>query len=128
MKKGNTMNMWKNIGAGLAVLTIVALGYRPFSSAAAEKGMEHMEQMITEAKTPTDHEALAAFYEKEAQEARQKQAQHQQMSETYAKIPVLKTKTGAVAHCQAIAKKYEGIAKENEALAKMHKEMATSAK
>src|SRR5216684_7328129 len=125
MKKGNKMNMWKNIGAGLAVLTIVALGYR---SAAAEKGMEHMEQMITEAKTPTDHEALAAFYEKEAQEARQKQAQHQQMSVEYAKIPVLKTKTGAVAHCNAIAKKYEEIAKENEALAQMHKEMATSAK
>ena len=128
MRKGNTMNMWKNIGAGLAVLTIVALGYRPFSSAAAEKGMEHMEQMITEAKTPTDHEALAAFYEKEAQEARQKQAEHQQMSEAYAKIPVLKTKTGAVTHCNAIAKKYAEIAKEDEALAKMHKEMAKSAK
>jgi hypothetical protein len=128
MKKGSTMNMWKNIGAGITILTIVALGFLPFSSARAEKAMEHMEQMITEAKTPADHEALAAFYEKEAQEARQKQAQHQQMSEEYAKIPVLKTKTGAVAHCQAIAKKYEEIAKENEALAQMHKEMATAAK
>ena len=122
------MNMWKNIGAEIIVLAIVALGFLPLRSARAENAMEHMEQMITAAKTPADHEALAAFYEKEAQAARQKQAQHQQMGEEYAKIPVLKTKTGAVAHCQAIAKKYEEIAKENEALAQMHKEMATAAK
>ena len=128
MKKGNEMNMWKNTGAGIAVLAIVVLGSIPFGSAAAEKAMEHMEQMITEAKTPADHDALAAFYEKEAQEARQQQAEHQQMSEAYAKIPVLKTKTGAVAHCNTIAKNYEKIAKEYEALAKLHKDMAKHAK
>jgi len=122
------MNIWKKICAGLTVLTIVTLGVLPLSSARAEKAMEHMEQMIEAAKTPADHEALAAFYEQEAQQARQKQAQHQQMGEEYAKILVLKTKTGAVAHCLAIAKKYEEIAKENEALAQMHKEMATAAK
>jgi len=36
--------------------------------------------------------------------------------------------TEAVAHCNAIAKKYEEIAKEYEALAKMHKETTKSAK
>jgi hypothetical protein len=43
-------------------------------------------------------------------------------------VPVLKTKTGAVAHCNTIAKKYEDIAKEYEALAKMHREMAKAPK
>ena len=122
------MKTWKQIGMGVAVFTLIGLGVLPFVSSAAEKGMDHMGQMITEAKTPADHEALAAFYGKEAQAARQKQAQPLQMRDAYAKIPVLKTKTGAVAHCQAIAKKYEEIAKENEALAQMHKEMATAAK
>lgn len=122
------MKTWQQIGVGVAVLALMGLAFLPFGSVAAEKNGDHMGQTITEAKTPADHEALAAFYKKEAQAARQKQAEHQQMSDAYATIPVLKTKTGAVAHCTAIAKKYEEIAKENEALAQMHKELATSAK
>src|SRR6266568_7310613 len=119
------MRTWKTIGIVAAVLAISALGYLPFGS--AEEG-KSVEQMIAEAKTPADHEAIAAYYEKEAQEAHQKHAQHQQMSDAYAKIPVLKTKTGAVAHCNTIAKNYEDIAKDYEALAKLHKEMAKPAK
>ena len=119
------MKTWKIMSAAVAMLAIVALGYLPFG--AAEEG-KSIEQMISEAKTPADHEAIAAYYEKEAQEAHQKHAEHKQMSDSYATIPVLKTKTGAVAHCNTIAKKYEDIAKEYESLAKMHKEMAKPAK
>jgi hypothetical protein len=119
------MQTWKTISVVMAVLTTVALGYAPFGSAAEGKNLAHR---ITEAKTPTDHEAIATYYEKEAQEARRKQTEHQQMRDEYAKLPVLKTKTGAVDHCDAIAKKYEEIAKDYEALAQMHREMATAAK
>lgn len=119
------MKTWKIISAAGAMLAIIALGYLPFGSAQEGKSIE---QMIAEAKTPTDHEAIATYYEKEAQEAHQKHAEHQQMSDSYAKIPVLKTKTGAVAHCNTIAKNYEKIAKEYEALAKLHKNMEKSAK
>ncbi len=119
------MKTWTIISAAVAAFAIGALGYLPFSSAQEGKTIE---QMIAEAKTPADHEAIAAYYEKEAQEAHQKHAEHQQMSDSYATIPVLKTKTGAVAHCNTIAKNYEKIAKEYEALAKMHKEMAKHAK
>lgn len=120
--------MWKTIAAVVAVLVIVALSFVSLRAVVADEHMTHMEQMITGAKAPADHEALAASYEKEAQEARQKQAEHQQMRDAYATIPVLKTKTGAVAHCNAIAKKYEEIAKEYEALAQMHRDMAKAAK
>lgn len=119
------MKTWKTISAVVAVLAITGLSYLPFSS--AEEG-KNIEQMIAEAKTPADHEAIAAYYEKEAQEAHQKHAEHQQMSDSYATIPVLKTKTGAVAHCNTIAKNYEKIAKEYAALAKLHKDMAKHAK
>lgn len=54
------MKTWKSISAVAVVLVIVALGYLPFSSAAEG---QNMEQMITAAKTPADHAALAAFYE-----------------------------------------------------------------
>ena len=119
------MKTWKNSGAAVAVLAIVALGFPLLGS--AEQG-KNIEQMITEAKTPAGHQAITAYYEKEAQEAHQKHAEHQKMSDSYATIPVLKTKTGAVAHCNTIAKKYEEIAKEYEALAKLHKDMAKPAK
>lgn len=93
----------------------------------AEEG-KSVEQQIAEAKTPADHEAIAAYYEKQAQEAHQQHGLHQEFSKSYSTVPVLKTKTGAVAHCNTIAKKYEDIAKEYEALAKMHREMAKAPK
>lgn len=119
------MKAWKTLGIMGIVLAVGALGYLPFSS--AEEG-KNIEQMITEAKTPAEHEAITAYYEKEAQEAHQKHGEHQKMSDSYATIPVLKTKTGAVAHCNTIAKKYQEIAKEYETLAKLHKDMAKPAK
>ncbi|MBI3245475.1 MAG: hypothetical protein HYZ50_03075 [Deltaproteobacteria bacterium] len=120
------MKTRKMIGIMMAIsLTVGALGYLSAGIAAEGKSVE---QMITEAKTPADHEAIAAYYETEAQEAHKKHAQHQKMSDSYATIPVLKTKTGAVTHCNTIAKKYEQIAKEYETLAKLHKDMVKPAK
>ena len=118
------MKTWKIISAAVAMLAIVALGYLPFGS--AEEG-KSVEQMISEAKTPADHEAIAAYYEKEAREAQQKYEEHLKLKAAYAKIPHLASKTGLPAHCDSIAKKYENIAKDYEALAKLHKGMAKSA-
>ncbi len=63
---------------------------------------------------------LGQHYQKEGQEAHQKHTAHQQLRESYAKIQVLRSKTGVIAHCNDIAKYYEKIAKEYEALAKLH--------
>lgn len=111
--------------AALTLWTIAMTGFSPLACAEEDKNIE---QQIAAAKTPADHEAIAAYYDKQAQEAHQQHAQHEQFSKSYSTVPVLKTKTGAVAHCDTIAKKYEDIAKEYEALAKMHREMAKSAK
>ena len=115
------MKTWKTISAVVAVLAITGLSYLSFSS--AEEG-KSIEQMIDEAKTPADHEAIAAYYEKEAQEAQQKYEEHLKLKAAYAKIPHLASKTGLPAHCDSIAKKYENIAKDYAALAKLHKGMA----
>ena len=85
------MKTWKSIGIVMMVLAVGALGYR--SVGAAEEG-KSLEQMVSDAKTPADHEAIAAYYEKEAQEAHQKHAEHLQLKAAYAKIPHLASKTG----------------------------------
>ena len=120
------MQTWKTISVVIAMLTIVALGYAPFGSAAEGKTLE---QMITEAKTPADHEAIATYYEKEAQAAHQKHAEHKKLADFYAATPALKSKSGTLFnHCTDAAKKYEEIAKDYEAMAQMHREMAKAAK
>jgi hypothetical protein len=77
---------------------------------------ENFQQKVREAKTPADHQALAAFYATEAQTARQDSVQHLAMRDAYAAIPVLREKGKADAHCEAIAKRYQRIATEYEAL------------
>lgn len=73
--------MWKTMTVGMTALAVVAFSVLTFRPVVADEPMTHMEQMITDAKTSADHEALAASYEKAAQEARQKQAEHLKMKE-----------------------------------------------
>jgi hypothetical protein len=118
------MRTWKSIGLVASVLAIVAFGYLPFSSAQEGKNIE---QMITEAKTPADHEAIAAYYDKEAQEAHKKHAEHQKMIEWYKNTPMM-SKGGFRTHCDSLISLDDKTAKQYEALAKLHREMAKSAK
>lgn len=119
--------MWKNIVAVMIVLMVVALGFVSLRPVVADDHMAHMEQMITGAKTPADHEALAALYDKEAQEARQKQAYHLKMKEFYEKNPGM-NKSGFSFHCQQVALQFQKMAEEYETLAKMHRDIAKAAK
>lgn len=57
------MCVWKSIGIATALSLLIAVfGYLPSSS--AEEG-KNVKQMITEAKTPADHKAIAAVYREE---------------------------------------------------------------
>jgi len=96
-------------------------GYLPVSTAQEEKNLE---QIISNATTTADHEAIAAYYEKEAQALH---AKHQKMSEWYKKNPTV-NKSGFSTHCDIIATNDNKTAKEYEALAKLHRDMAKSAK
>lgn len=119
------MTRFKGIIVMAAMLGVLAFVSAPFSSAGE---WDDIQRKIREAKTPADHQAIAAFYEKEAQEAHQRHTKHLAMRDAYAKIPVLREKGKADAHCETIAKKYQEMAKEYEALAAIHKNMAESAK
>jgi hypothetical protein len=119
------MTWLKHILGVAAVLGIIAVASLPFSSAG---GWAHMEQNIREAKTPADHQAMAAFYEQEAQTARELSAKHLAMRDSYATIPVLQEKGRAVDHCNAIARKYQEMAKDYAGLAEVHRRLAAQAK
>jgi hypothetical protein len=116
------MNTWKNITVVIAVLALFGFGFWPTASAQEEKNVE---QMIVEAKTPADHEAIAIFYEEESQTARQKQAEHERMKAAYQSHYPIK-RAAMVPHCESIIKKYKEMAEEYAALAQLHKDMATA--
>ena len=83
-----------------------------------------MQQKIEAARTPADHEALAAHYVKEAADARAKAEEHRQMGKSYSKWPAGGRGGGNwSAHCNATAASYEDIAKRFDAMATEHRQM-----
>ena len=119
------MKTWKSMAIVMMMVATGTFGYLSVGTAQEEKNLE---QMITNAKTAADHEAIAAYYEQEAQAAHKKHEEHLKLKASYEKIPHLASKTGLPGHCSTIAENYNKTAKEYEALAKIHKDMAKSAK
>lgn len=119
------MKTRKIIGVMVVVLAVSVLGYLTVSF--AEEG-KNIEQMIATAKTPAEHEAIAAYYDQQAQAAHAKHEEHLKMKASYEKIPHLASKTGLPWHCSTIAANYQKTATEYEALAKLHRDMAKTGK
>lgn len=80
----------------------------------------NLNQMITSAKTPADHEAIAAYYDTEAAENEKKARLHELNKNMYSKADFS-------AHCNALIGAYQNAAKEDKALAADHRKMAKKA-
>jgi hypothetical protein len=87
---------------------------------------DNLNQMIADAKTPADHDAVAAYYEQEAAGARKKAELHKGSADTYRKLKIAKPVYMAEM-CDGIAAGFEKTAKDADNLAKMHHEMAKKA-
>lgn len=114
------------LAAGLIVLAAVAL---PMIRAGAQGTVvndNNLDQMIANAKTSADHEAIAAYFEQEAADAEKKADLHKSTAETYRKLKLPKPVYMAEM-CDGIASGFEKTAKDAEDLAKMHHEMAKEA-
>lgn len=85
-----------------------------------------IQQQIEAARTPADHEALAAYYVKKAAAARGKAEDHRKMGKGYASWPAGGRGSGGswAAHCNATAASYEDIARRYDAMAAEHRQMA----
>ena len=90
--------------AVVAVLGIMALA--PLSLGVAGEG-DTIVQKVRDAKTPADEQAIAAFYEKEAQAAQQEAKLHSQLKDAYAKKSDMQA---MVSHCDMLVKHYQDIA------------------
>jgi len=110
-----------------AVALVTALSVPALAADAAQPA--DIEKMIASAKTPADHEAIAAYYDKQAAEARAKAEEHRRMGEDYKRGGgALAEKTHFHEHCEALTRSYNQAAKDYEALAAAHRDMAKKAK
>jgi hypothetical protein len=126
----------KNITGFLlvAVLSLTALG-----AASSARGQEthtkltskQLQSLIAKAKTPEDHQKLAAYYRDMAAEAKAEAAEHGKMLAAYganpSSHPVAKAVGGPAQHCRALIRLYNQEEKEDLALADQHEQMAKAA-
>ncbi|WP_045225120.1 hypothetical protein [Methyloterricola oryzae] len=89
-----------------------------------------MTAAIQNAKTATDHKALAEHYEEAAKAAEAKVDEHKKTLEQYKQHSYLYGKSAETfeEHCEALINSYEKVAKANQEMAKMHRQMAAMAK
>jgi hypothetical protein len=109
---------------------LVAALYVPTQHASAQPAKKFdLEKAIAKAKTPADHEAIAAYYDKESAAAKAKAEQHRKLAQTYhtSGMPGRGTQFPLENHCQQLAQTYESAAAENAALAAAHRQMAQEA-
>jgi len=109
----------------LAFLVLVTALPMPTMGASAAQEAD-LEQMIANAKTPADHEAIAAYYDREAADNDSKAEFHRKLAKTYADLHVKPSDMRN--HCEQMAKYFEGAAKDAKLLAAEHREMAKKAK
>jgi hypothetical protein len=113
-----------SLGVGLvALLGVLSL---PTVRARAAENTD-IEKMIESAKTPADHQAIADYYQRMADAAKAKAAEHTKMAQDY-KTGAFGSKTHFHEHCETLARLYQSEAKEYAALAEAHRQMAAKAK
>jgi hypothetical protein len=123
------MKTWTAISAALAVLTMGALGYVPLGIATAED--KNIEQMITAAKTPADHKAVAVFYQAEGATWQREAEQHAALAKTLVseaggQNPSASHHYERAEHCRKLADSLGQAAREAQSLAKIHESIAQS--
>ena len=84
---------------------------------------DNLTQSIASAKTAADQEAIAAYYDQEAADAKKKADLHRNTAETYQKLNIAKP-VGMVNMCKGLVKYWDKVADQAKDLAKAHREMA----
>jgi len=84
-------------------------------------------RMVMDAKTPADHEAIAAYYEKEAAANEAEASSHRQLAATYREFHNT-YKNNMAPHCEIAADYYSRIAAQDSALAQEHRKLVQDSK
>lgn len=78
-----------------------------------------IDRMIANAKSPADHEAIAAAYDKEAARNREEAAAHMKIAQSYEARPRFKFDYYKI--CRQMAGEYTNLAREDDELAAEHR-------
>jgi hypothetical protein len=117
----------------IAWITSTGLLFGCAPSGAAFKTQEltafDIEAAVKNARTKTDHESIAAYYEREAKSYQAKAKRHERMSETYAHIGFVKGESPihTSRHCDRLARTYREAAEKSRSLARQHRQLAETA-
>ena len=121
------MKTWKNLSVAAVVLVIAVLDSPFFGSAEEEKSIT---QLITAAKTPADHQAIAVRYRAESTKFQKEAAQHAELAKWWASVAGGQSlgnyRSDQAEHCRKFTTLLEDAALEAQALAKMHENIAHS--
>ena len=122
------MRGWNKIGIGTALFLLVAgFSFLSSDSAGEEKNLK---QMITEAKTPADHQAVVGMYRAEGTRLQKEANHHTELAQWWTKLAGGEAFGSAryqqAEHCRRYADLLEQAAKEAHALANGHERMAQS--
>ena len=115
------------------VLLMLAASTLPATRAIAQQAAvteDNLDQAIANAKTPADHEAIAAYYDQEAADAKKKADLHRRWAQAYRKSGLASRPVGMHGmgnDCDNLAAMWDQIAADTEKLAKEHHEMAKKA-
>jgi len=114
------------LAAGLVLLAAASFPTMRADAQPTAVTEDNLDQMISSAKAPADHEAIAAFYEQQAAAAKKNAELHRSTAETYRKLKL--GKPVDMAHmCDGLAAMWDKIAADNLKLAKAHEHMAKAA-
>jgi len=91
------------------------------------QAMDVTEAQITAARTPADHEAIAAAYDAEAKAADEMAANHETMAKAYKSAGAKGGTQSMASHCGRLVTQYRAVAQEYRALATGHRAMAKAA-
>ena len=110
----------------LGALTLAAVVIALPSTAGSAPDVKHPVATLKEAKTRSDHERLAVYYEVQAKDLEAKAVEHEQMAKVYDSDvynPVYR-KLGYGQHCIRLVSSYRQAAQESTELAKLHRKIA----
>ena len=113
----------RKVATLLAGFVLLGAAVLPANWAIAQQPVvtaSNLTEMIKKAKTPADHEAIAAFYEREA-------ATNEEMAKIHRNSANIYAKPGMTAHCNNLARDLRRAAAQDKALAAEHRAMAKTA-
>ncbi len=134
MKEQSRVNLYV---AALSVILLVLLMSPRFTwsqeSAAPSVTDENVVELIRNAKTAADHRAIAAYYQKKADEAKALADKHKKLENAYHNNPSIRSAGPDfmhvyMGHCATLSRADEAEARQYEALAKLHLKMADQMK